>query len=37
MRLGLMPLAVGVLVHKVAGRLGINRAIASTGIPFIRI
>jgi len=37
MRLGLMPLVVGVLVHKVASRLGINRAIASTGLPFVRI
>lgn len=37
MRLGLMPLAVGVGIHKLAGMLGINRAIAATGIPFIRI
>lgn len=37
MKLGFMPLAVGVVVHKLAGMLGINRAIANTGIPFIRI
>lgn len=37
MKLGFMPLAVGVGIHKLAGMLGINRAIASTGIPFIRI
>lgn len=37
MKLGLMPLAIGVLIHKAAGMLGINRAIAATGIPFIRI
>lgn len=37
MQLGLMPLAVGVIIHKVAGMLGINRALAATGIPLIRI
>jgi len=37
MKLGLLPLAIGVMVHKAAGMLGINKAIASTGIPFIRI
>lgn len=37
MRLGFMPLAVGIIIHKVAGMLGINRAIAATGIPFVRI
>jgi len=37
MRLGMLPLAIGVVVHKVAGMIGINKAIASTGIPFIRI
>jgi len=34
---GLKPLAIGVIVHKLAGWLGINRAIAGAGIPFIRI
>lgn len=37
MQLGLMPLFFGVMVHKVAGLLGVNRAIARTGIPLIRI
>jgi hypothetical protein len=38
MRLGLMPVIVGYMVHwLVGGRLGVNRAIARTGIPFIRI
>ena len=37
MQMGLMPLAIGVLVHKAAGMLGINKAIAATGIPFFRI
>jgi hypothetical protein len=34
---GLKPLAIGVVIHKVAGWLGINKAIAGAGIPFIRI
>jgi hypothetical protein len=31
------PVVAGILVHKLAGRLGINRALARTGIPFVRI
>ena len=34
---GLIPIAIGVIVHKIAGKLGINRAIAGAGIPFIRV
>jgi hypothetical protein len=34
---GLMPVAAGVIVHKLAGMIGINRAMANAGIPFIRI
>jgi len=34
---GLGPVFAGFLVHKFAGKLGINRAIAKSGIPFIRI
>jgi hypothetical protein len=37
MKTGLLPLAVGTIVHKAAGMLGINRAIAAAGIPLIRI
>jgi len=37
MRGGLMPAAVGFIVHMIAGRLGINRAIARAGVPFIRV
>lgn len=37
LRYGLIPAVGGVLVHKIAGKLGINRALASAGIPFIRI
>jgi len=34
---GTIPLLGGILVHKLAGKLGVNRAIASTGIPYLRI
>lgn len=37
LKYGLIPLLGGVLVHKLAGKLGINRAIASTGLPYIRL
>lgn len=37
MKKGLVPLAVGALVHKIAGRTGINRALGRAGLPFIRI
>ncbi len=34
---GLGPVVLGVLVHKLAGRLGVNRAMSRAGIPWIRI
>lgn len=34
---GTFPILMGIAVHKVAARLGINRALGSAGIPFIRI
>lgn len=34
---GLMPTIAGIVAHKVAGMLGINRAIAAAGIPVFRI
>jgi hypothetical protein len=38
MSMGLVPVIVGYMVHwLIGGRLGVNRAIARTGIPFIRI
>jgi len=37
LRYGLGPIAAGFGVHMVASKLGINRAIARAGIPFIRI
>lgn len=36
-RVGLLPVVAGFIVHMFAGKLGINRAIARAGIPFIRI
>lgn len=34
---GLGPMLAGIVVHKLAGRLGVNRAIARAGVPFLRI
>lgn len=34
---GLLPVTVGIVVHKLASTFGINRALASAGIPFLRI
>lgn len=32
-----LPLGAGVVVHKLAQRLGVNRMLANAGIPFARI
>jgi hypothetical protein len=37
MKWGTFPIVGGILVHKLANKLGVNRLIASTGIPVIRI
>lgn len=38
MQNGLLPLVIGGLVHKfVGGKLGINKMLASAGVPIIRI
>lgn len=37
LKVGLIPLLVGAIVHIAAGKLGVNRAIARTGLPVIRI
>jgi hypothetical protein len=34
---GLLPILMGIGVHKLAGRLGINRALSSAGIPLLRV
>ncbi len=34
---GTFPLILGLIVHKIAGLTGINRALANAGIPFVRI
>jgi len=34
---GLGPILIGVGVHKAANRLGINRMLASAGVPLLRI
>lgn len=37
LRYGLAPAVAGVLAHKLANRLGVNRAIKNAGIPWISI
>lgn len=38
MKMGILPLAIGGIVHRVVGKdLGINRALSSAGVPFFRI
>lgn len=32
-----VPILAGFVVHKLAGRLGVNRAIAKAGVPILRI
>lgn len=35
---GLVPIVAGVLAHKIiGGKLGVNRALAGAGVPFVRI
>jgi hypothetical protein len=34
---GLGPIVAGVFVHKLASKLGINRALAGAGVPFLRV
>lgn len=31
------PIVAGVIVHKIANRLGVNRALANARVPFLRI
>ena len=37
MAAGWIPLLTGIFAHKLANRLGINRAIARAGVPLVRI
>jgi len=34
---GTIPLVMGVVAHKVASKVGVNRLLGQMGIPFIRI
>lgn len=34
---GTIPIVMGMVVHKLAGSLGINRALGRAGVPFLRI
>lgn len=37
LRMGVMPVAAGFIVHAIASKFGVNRAIARAGIPWVRI
>lgn len=32
-----VPILAGFLVHKIAGKLGVNRALGNAGVPILRI
>jgi hypothetical protein len=34
---GMGPVVLGMFIHKMAGRLGLNRTLARAGVPFLRI
>lgn len=34
---GAVPLLIGILVHKIASKLGVNRVLGQAGVPIIRI
>jgi len=33
----LAPMVAGVATHKIAGKLGINRALSAAGVPYLRV
>ena len=37
LKYGTLPLVLGAIVHGLASKMGINRAIARSGLPWIRI
>lgn len=37
LKFGLFPIAGGLIVHKVASKLGVNRMLGQAGIPWIRV
>lgn len=37
LHLGLFPIVGGIIAHKIVNKLGVNRAIAAAGVPWIRI
>lgn len=37
LKYGLYPLIAGMVLHKAAGKFGVNRMLASAGVPFVRI
>lgn len=37
LKYGLAPLAAGILLHKGAQKLGVNRMLSSAGVPVLRV
>lgn len=37
LKFGLFPVIGGIMAHKVASKLGVNRALASAGVPWLRV
>jgi len=37
LKYGAAPLIMGLLAHKVAGKLGVNRMLSSASVPFVRV
>lgn len=37
LKMGLLPLASGVIVHAIASKVGFNRMLAAAKVPFVRI
>jgi len=37
LRVGLIPVLAGFVVHKLAGMIGVNRALAQARVPLVRV
>lgn len=37
LRTGTLPIIMGILVHKAAGALGVNRSIGASGLKWVRV
>lgn len=37
LRYGAFPVAIGMVIHFIAGKLGVNRMLARSGVPLLRV